>query len=123
MNGLTPRQVECLDAVRDLSSQGIGPTVGEVRDRLGLASTSGAHRMLLALKARGYVDWRPREARSLRIIEADVSPAALEQLSDGTLRKAAAIIAGILATRGSGYAVASAYRNIADQLLQPGRGG
>lgn len=102
MTGLTPRMVQCLDAIRELTLDGVPPTVRELANHLGIASSSQVQELLCALRDRRVIGWTPRRARSLYIIEDQVSPAVLNALSDEALRRAAAHIAGILASRGGG---------------------
>ena len=119
MTGLTSRQADILAAIRDLTFDGVPPTVREIAEHVGITSRGGVHDLLSRLKGRGVITWEPHKPRSIQIIEDAVSPVVLNKLSDDCLRRAAAHIAGILAARGGAYAVASAYRNIADQLLRP----
>lgn len=67
--GLTSRQVDCL---RFISAQvretGLSPAFSEIKDALGLKSTSGVHRMVTALEERGYVRRLPHRARAIEII-------------------------------------------------------
>lgn len=45
------------------------PTIREITDGMGLASTSMAHYRLTSLRAAGLVDWDESKARTLRIVE------------------------------------------------------
>lgn len=102
MTGVTARMAACLQAIRDLTIDGIPPTVAELGEYLSIPSSGTVHRILRCLQARGVIDWRRHEARSLYIIGDRFAPAELEQMSDEALRRTAAHIAGILASRGGG---------------------
>jgi SOS-response transcriptional repressor LexA len=74
---LTPRQAECLAAIRaHIAECGRSPTVGELGARLGLVSHSAAHRLLVALRARGAIRWRAGVPRSITLAEQDMPLAA-----------------------------------------------
>ena len=116
MTGLTRDQQDCLDAVRSLTVDGVPPSLEELRVHLGLASKSGVQRLLVQLRERGRVTWLEGRARSLAIIETEVSPAVLNGMSDEVLRITAAIIARILAQRTGGGLTAEVFHRIADRL-------
>jgi SOS-response transcriptional repressor LexA len=124
---LTPRESDCLRTIRDLTSDGVPPSFQQIADVLGMASKSGVSRLLNSLRAQGVVWWNPDKPRSLIVLDDQVSPVALTKLSDATLRRTMAFVAGILAQReqlagGSGIETAKALRNIADRLTaQPRR--
>ncbi len=115
MTGLSPRQADCLQAIRDLTFDGVPPTVAELSAHLGL-NVSGAHRLLSALRLRGKVDWRKGEARSLYIVEDQVSPMVISRLSNEALRRTLAIAAGELAQRMGGGQAQDVLLRIADRL-------
>ena len=53
---MTPQQQRTLDFVRTFYAEnGRGPTVRQVRDGVGLSSTSGVHRQLRALVDYGFL--------------------------------------------------------------------
>lgn len=65
---LTPRQLECLEAVDGFIRENEkAPTVREVAQALGLKSPHPVYRLLLALYEKGYVTWTS-EARSLQVL-------------------------------------------------------
>lgn len=49
---------------------GYGPTVRELSERCGLASTSAVHHHLLALRKQGRVTWVDGRSRSLSVVGA-----------------------------------------------------
>lgn len=70
---LSQRQADALRAIGWFSrTYGYPPTVREVADAIGHASTSSTHRTLAQLKAEGLVWWNPGQARTLRVL--DVAP-------------------------------------------------
>lgn len=113
--GMTPREGDVLQAIRDLTVNGVAPTLEEIGYQIN-AHKSGVYRFLVSLRRQGNVAWEPRRRRSLVIVEDQVSPASLASLSDEALRMAAAHIAGILAQRIGSVEVAVIYTRIADRL-------
>lgn len=74
MLGLTPRQRECLDFIFNFSVEhGYSPSFREMAAAMGLASTSGVHRLVLALEKRGYIRRLPRADRSIIVIELEAA--------------------------------------------------
>lgn len=45
------------------------PTIREICERAGLSSPATVHKHLKNLKDKGYIDYKPREKRSIRIKE------------------------------------------------------
>ncbi len=68
MHELTPRQREVFDAVNALSAAGRGPTLDELGNAIGLASSFAVRRHLQILERKGYL--RPRRYRRHR----DIAP-------------------------------------------------
>ncbi|MEK5354411.1 MULTISPECIES: LexA family protein [Paenibacillus] len=69
MNTLTPRQYAALQAIIKLSeAQGYPPTVREIMEEIGLASSSTAQGLLEKLTAKGYIQRHGRTPRSLQVI-------------------------------------------------------
>lgn len=70
MNKLTTRQHAALQAINKLSEEhGYPPTVREVMEEIGLASSSTAQGLLDQLKAKGYIKRQGRTPRSLQVIQ------------------------------------------------------
>ncbi len=68
-NKLTERQNQIYEFIRaHLQDQGIPPSVDEIRDRLGLASTSGVHKHLVALEKKGAIVRIPNVSRGIRLL-------------------------------------------------------
>jgi repressor LexA len=99
MLGLTQPQRACLQAIADLTLDGVAPTFDEIKDRLGLRSKSGVNRLLTELKKRGAVDWLLGQSRSITIIAAEITPATLEAQSTDALRRIALEARAIIARR------------------------
>lgn len=70
--GLTPRQAEVLAFIRRYIAEhnGASPTRREICAGLGMKSSSDVHQLLQRLKERGHIDWAPRQARAITILEA-----------------------------------------------------
>ena len=67
---LTERQTQVYEFLRAyVRQQGRPPTVVEIGRSLGIASTNGVHRLVVALETKGYVQRRPREARGLSLVD------------------------------------------------------
>ncbi len=67
---LTPKQKELYDFLREYwNSQGVMPTVREIREHLGLASNFAVQKRLAALQKKGYLGiTQSRAARNLRLV-------------------------------------------------------
>ena len=66
---LTKRQSDVLGVIRRrLAQSEVGPNYEEIAAELGIVK-SGVARLMVGLKERGYVDWIPRKARSIRLLE------------------------------------------------------
>ena len=65
---LTQRQAELLQTIERLTLNGVAPTVREMRDAMGFASTCNIPRLLTCLEARGYVRRLPGKARAIEIL-------------------------------------------------------
>lgn len=66
---LTERQNQVYEFLRSyVRAQGKPPTIKEIGRHLGIRSTNGVHKMLVALETKGYVKRTPHEARGLEII-------------------------------------------------------
>ena len=66
--GLTPRQRRILEVIRDaLAEQGYPPSIREIADRAGLASSSSAAHQLKVLQAKGFLVRDPHRPRALMV--------------------------------------------------------
>jgi repressor LexA len=66
--GLTARQRRILEVIRDdLLARGYPPTVREIADRAGLASSSSAAHQLKVLQAKGFIFRDPHRPRALEV--------------------------------------------------------
>lgn len=69
---LTERQNQIYEFIRShVQSEGIPPTVSEIRDHLGLVSTNGVHKHLGALEKKGVLVRTPNVSRGLRLLAKD----------------------------------------------------
>jgi SOS-response transcriptional repressor LexA len=84
--GLTKAQKAMVDAIRELTVDGIAPTYEELAAHLGIRSKGHIASQLASLKDKGWVDYG-RRARSIRILEQEQPPAAeIEKASAVRLR-------------------------------------
>lgn len=71
---LTPAQRQVLDFIRDyLAREGMPPTIREVAEALGFASTNAVACHLARLRQMGFLTHRPRRSRGSRPVEGGVS--------------------------------------------------
>ena len=71
---LTPKQRSVLDFVRRFFAEwGYAPTIAEICDGLGLASTATVHKHLKILVDKGHIDTLPRRSRGLSVKAQTVS--------------------------------------------------
>lgn len=64
----TPRQLQVLVAVDLLTlSLDCAPTLRELGEELSISSTNGVADHVRRLRARGWLDWHPGRARTLRL--------------------------------------------------------
>lgn len=67
---LTPKQQELFDYLEDyIERNGIAPAIREQAKAMGLKSPAPIQYRLEALQKRGYIDWMPDKARSIRILK------------------------------------------------------
>jgi SOS-response transcriptional repressor LexA len=103
---VTPEQRDCLQAIRELTVDGVAPTYAQLCGRLGLKPTSKSaiHRLISQLERQGYVRRDPHRAQSVRIIEragAAISDARIAAMSDEALQSAYVRIGAALELRAS----------------------
>ena len=69
---ITEQQKKCLDLIKaQIDELGYPPSFEELKDRLGLKSKSGIHRILSALEERGYIKRLPGRARAIEVFDGD----------------------------------------------------
>ena len=99
---MTPQQNACLIAIRDLTVDGICPSLEQLRQRLGLASKSGVHRMVLSLEEQGFVRRDEFRQKRIEIIERHggaISDARIASMSNEALESALVRISAALSHR------------------------
>lgn len=70
LDDLSTRQRALLDALARLHrTQGYAPSIRELGDAVGLASTSSVHRHVRILEQRGFIEQRKGTPRTLRVRE------------------------------------------------------
>lgn len=73
---LTKKQRSLLELIqRRIESTGVAPSFDEMKDEMGLKSKSGVHRMVIALKEKGFIARLENRARALEVL-----PKALDAL-------------------------------------------
>ena len=81
--GLTLKQAKVYELIEiRLAQDGFSPSVREIANHLGLASTASVHAVLERLKARGLIRWIPNSARSIYLTDGlGLPPGVEKQLS------------------------------------------
>ncbi len=76
MIGLTRQQLRCLQFIetRMFATNGIAPSVDEIRDHLGIASKTGVLWLLRNLEERGRIRRFPNRARAIEVIKPSLTP-------------------------------------------------
>ena len=68
--GLTQRQNEAYEFIRSyMRDHRKPPTLTEIGDALGIASTNGVYKLLQALEKKGYIEREKHAARGLRLVD------------------------------------------------------
>ena len=87
-DGLTPRQRKMLEVIRDtIENRGYPPSIREIADAAGLASSSSVAHQLKVLEAKGYLRRDPHRPRAMEVrLPGSLSPVrpALETSIDET---------------------------------------
>lgn len=79
---MTPRQKDMLDAIRDLTVDGVSPTYEQLRVHLGIASKSGVNRMIVGLEAQGYLRRLKGCRRTVQIVHPATPSKTKVQIAD-----------------------------------------
>lgn len=80
---MTPRQRECLNLIRELTVDGVPPTFETLRLRMGLASKSGVHRVVEALRDRGVLNHTRDRRQSLSIRNEHAEAIPFDAMAEG----------------------------------------
>jgi repressor LexA len=70
---LTPRQREVLAKLCELSGGGRGPSLRQLGDAVGLASTWAVRRHLDILERHGLISREPKKSRGIRVVPSSES--------------------------------------------------
>lgn len=66
---LTERQNQVYEFLRSyMRAQGRAPSIQEIGAQLGIRSTNGVHKLIVALESKGYVTRTPHQARGLQLV-------------------------------------------------------
>lgn len=72
---LTQRQNEAYEFIRTyIDREEKPPTMQEIGDALGIASTNAVYKLLRALEKKGYIEREKHAARSIRLLKNDADP-------------------------------------------------
>lgn len=88
---MTPQQNACLIAIRDLTVDGVSPSIRELMAHTGMNSTSQVHGCVKALEQQGFIRRTPNRWRRIEIIErsgASLSDDRIAAMSDDALESA-----------------------------------
>lgn len=83
---MTPKQKRCLDAIQQLTKDGVPPSFDELREHLGLASKSGVHRLVHGLAERGYIAFQPDKRRTLQIVSHQAEEVPFERMAEAAIK-------------------------------------
>jgi DNA-binding IclR family transcriptional regulator len=113
-----------LKAIRELTVDGVPPSLTELAHALGLRNRSTVHGYLVDLRNRGLVTWDPHRERTLRILEDLPVPAEMRQLlEDAELALEEAVnflgAPNCGSTRARARGVADRIRDLRRRLAQP----
>lgn len=76
MIDLTERQAEVLEFIREfIRTQGMAPTLREIRAHIKISSTNGVNDHLRALEKKGYIVRQDMKSRSIRIVNQETGNA------------------------------------------------
>ena len=77
---LTKKQLELLLLIdKKIKKTGVTPSFDEMKEKLGLRSKSGIHRLIAALEERGFIKKLAFKARAIQVIK-------LPELNDQTIK-------------------------------------
>lgn len=92
---MTPRQLECLEYVREyIADHGYAPSIREIANRLNLVSRAGVLRLIDGLVEQGQLIKRPQRNRGLSL------PVGHDSHSASLLRIPSAVLIAELTRRG-----------------------
>ena len=69
--GLTPKQATVLQALRDLTKDGVSPSFDEIMAHTGICSRGTVHQAMGRLEDRGVIRRKPHQARAIQIVDQD----------------------------------------------------
>ena len=85
MQGLTQRQAQTLDFIREsIESRGYPPTLREIGTHMGIRSTNGVNDHLRALERKGYLRREDMKSRALRLVDREPEASAATASAEDT---------------------------------------
>lgn len=70
MMGLTQRQTDCLNFIRNtVAAGGKAPSFNDIKTAMGLANKSSVHRLISGLEDRGYIRRLPGRSRAIAVVD------------------------------------------------------
>lgn len=99
---MTPQQNACLIAIRDLTVDGVSPSVRDLMRHLGGNSSSRIQEMIISLEEQGLIRRTPHRHRRIEIVEkfgAGISDARIASMSDDALESAITRMSAALSHR------------------------
>ena len=82
---MTPKQEECLKAIRRLTVGGVSPSYDELREALGLTSKSGVHRLVHGLAERGHIVINYGKRRSIGMAPKKLAGVPFDRMTDAVM--------------------------------------
>lgn len=79
---MTPRLQSVLNAVRDLTVDGVSPSYQEIAEHIGVSSKGRVCRMVDDLVDRGMIVRTPGKQRCLRLTTADAEAVPFDRMAD-----------------------------------------
>lgn len=95
-DGLTPRQRRILEVIKDaVDSRGYPPSIREMGEAVGLASSSSVAHQLKMLESKGFLRRDPNRPRALEVLLPGEGPAAAKSAAIGSVRGTSADDTGV----------------------------
>lgn len=117
--GLTDRQARIVDAIRDYTRQhGYPPSMRQIGEAVGLASTSSVSHQLIRLEAMGFVSRDPHRPRAYRVLTVAPTADDVDELPAEDGRATSSVAVPVLGRIAAGAPI-TAEEHITDILTVP----